>query len=57
MINGLEINWKEMIDQTLSFLGNGLGNVLGSTFNMVNIVVNSVSIQFFQSFCDLRLLR
>ena len=42
MINGLEINWKEMIDQTLSFLGNGLGNVLGSTFNMVNIVVNSV---------------
>ena len=30
MINGLEINCKEVIDQTLSFLGNGLGNVLGS---------------------------
>lgn len=42
MINSLEINWKELIDQTISFLGTGIGNVLGSTFNMVNIVVSSV---------------
>lgn len=41
-INTLEINWKELIDQTISFLGNGISNVVGSTFNVVNTVINSV---------------
>lgn len=42
MINNMQINWKDLIDQSISFLGSGIGNVLGSTFNVVNIVVSSV---------------
>lgn len=41
-IGNLEIDWKDLIDQSISFLGHGIGNVLGSTFNVVNIVISSV---------------
>lgn len=41
-ISELEINWKDLMDQSIAFLSSGIGNVLGSTFNMVNAVVSSV---------------
>ena len=41
-IGNLEIDWKDLIDQSISFLGHGIGNVLGATFNVVNIVISSV---------------
>lgn len=42
MIMNLEINWKELINQAWNFLSSGIGSLLGTTFNVVTTVVNSV---------------
>lgn len=42
LLDNLEVNWKQMIDQAVSFLGSGISSVVGSTFNIVNVVVSSI---------------
>lgn len=37
-IASLEINWQSMFSNVLSFAGNGIGNVIGTTFNVVSII-------------------
>lgn len=39
-IASLEIDWKTMFSNVLSFAGNGIGNVIGTTFNFVSLVTN-----------------
>lgn len=41
-INNLEINWKSLIQSAISFISTGVTNVVGTTFNVVTILVNSV---------------
>lgn len=42
IIEGMEINWKELVENGIAFLGNGIGNVLGTTFNVITAVLGSV---------------
>lgn len=39
-IAALEIDWKSMFSNVLSFAGNGIGNVIGTTFNIVSLVTS-----------------
>lgn len=41
-IEGLEIDWRNLLEKTVQMLGNGLGNVLGTTFNVITMVVGSI---------------
>ncbi|UJF14614.1 AI-2E family transporter [Jeotgalibaca sp. MA1X17-3] len=42
VIESMEINWKELLENGIAFLGNGIGNVLGTTFNVITVVLGSV---------------
>lgn len=42
MIESLEINWKALLENGIAFLGNGIGNVLGTTFNVITVILGSV---------------
>lgn len=37
-IASLEIDWQSMFSNVISFAGNGLGSVIGTTFNVVSII-------------------
>ena len=41
-INNLDINWKNLIQSGINVLSTGVTNVLGTTFNVVTVIVNSV---------------
>ena len=41
-INNLDINWKNLIQSGINVLSTGVTNVVGTTFNVVTIIVNSV---------------
>ena len=41
-INNLDINWKNLIQYGINVLSTGVTNVVGTTFNVVTIIVNSV---------------
>ena len=42
LIESLEINWKALLENGIAFLGNGIGNVLGTTFNVITMIVGSL---------------
>lgn len=39
LLGNIQIDWKKLFDQAFAFLGTGISSVLGSTFNIVNVVV------------------
>ena len=41
-INNLDINWKNLIQSGINVISTGVTNVLGTTFNVVTVIVNSV---------------
>ena len=41
-INNLDINWKNLIQSGINVLSTGVTNVVGTTFNIVTVIVNSV---------------
>ena len=41
-INNLDINWKNLIQSGINVLSTGVTNVVGTTFNVVTVIVNSV---------------
>lgn len=41
-IGSLEIDWKNLSSNMLQFAGNGIGSVIGTTFNIVSIITNSL---------------
>lgn len=41
-IDSIEINWKNLFSNLLSFAGTGVGNFIGTTFNLVSIITNSL---------------
>ena len=38
-LNNLQLNWKGIVDNFLAIAGNGLGSVLGTTFNIVSSIM------------------
>lgn len=49
LIKNLEINWQEVWKQGLSFLQNGVGTILNSTFGMASSLISGV-VNFFLGF-------
>ena len=41
-INNLDIDWKNLIQSAINVLSTGVTNVVGTTFNVVTVIVNSV---------------
>lgn len=41
-INNLDINWKNLIQSGINVISTGVTNVLGTTFNVVTVIMNSV---------------
>ncbi|WP_041139797.1 AI-2E family transporter [Beduini massiliensis] len=41
-VNSLQLDWKSIVDNFLAIAGNGLGNVLGTTFNIVSSIMGSL---------------
>ncbi|MFQ9924086.1 MAG: AI-2E family transporter [Beduini sp.] len=41
-LNNLQLNWKGIVDNFLTIAGNGLGSVLGTTFNIVSSIMGSL---------------
>lgn len=41
-LNNLQLNWKGIVDNFLAIAGNGLGSVLGTTFNIVSSIMGSL---------------
>lgn len=41
-INNLDIDWKNLIQSGINVLSTGVTNVVGTTFNVVTVIVNSV---------------
>lgn len=41
-INSLEIDWKSLLDQTWSFLQEGVGSLVGTTVGVVNTVITTL---------------
>lgn len=42
LINHLEIDWKNLLENAISMLGNGLGNVVGTTINLIGTIAGSL---------------
>lgn len=41
-INNLDIDWKNLIQSAINVLSTGVTNIVGTTFNVVTVIVNSV---------------
>lgn len=41
-INNLQLNWKGIVDNFITIASNGLGSVLGTTFNIVGSIMGSI---------------
>lgn len=41
-IQAIQIDWNNLFSNVLSFAGSGIGSVLGTTFNLVSVITNSL---------------
>lgn len=41
-IEAIQIDWKSLFSNVLSFAGNGIGSVIDTTFNLVSLITNSL---------------
>lgn len=41
-IEAIQIDWKSIFSNVLSFAGNGIGSVIDTTFNLVSLITNSL---------------
>lgn len=42
LLDKLELNWKELLSNALAFVGNSVGNVVGTTLSMITTIASSL---------------